>query len=78
MTGVLLTGMGADGARGLKELRDKGHYTIAQNQETCAVYGMPKAAVQMDAAKEILPLDQIARRLMEIPGMKISTKGLSQ
>lgn len=78
MTGVLLTGMGADGARGLKELRDKGHYTIAQNQEICAVYGMPKAAVQMDAAKEILPLDKIARRLMEIPGMKISTKGLSQ
>jgi len=58
--GVLLTGMGRDGAKGLKRLRDAGHHTIAQDQESCAVYGMPKAAAQIDAAVEILPLSKIA------------------
>lgn len=63
--GVLLTGMGRDGARGLKALRDKGHFTIVQDQATCAVFGMPKAAVQLDAACAVLPLDRIAARLMD-------------
>jgi two-component system response regulator WspF len=75
LTGLLLTGMGADGARGLKELRDKGHYTMAQDKASSAVYGMPKAAAQLDAAREVLPLEQIARRLIELPGMRFSTKG---
>ena len=52
--------MGRDGAKGLKRLRDAGHHTIAQDQESCAVYGMPKAAAQIDAAVEILPLSKIA------------------
>jgi chemotaxis response regulator CheB len=64
--GVLLTGMGRDGALGLKALRNKGYYTIAQNQATCAVYGMPKAAAAIDAATEILALDLIAPRLVEL------------
>ena len=60
MIGVLLTGMGSDGAKGLKMLRNLGHHTIAQDQPTSAVYGMPKAAVELQAAAEILPLDRIA------------------
>ena len=61
--GVLLTGMGKDGAAGLKALRERGWITLAQDQETCAVYGMPKAAKELDAAKEILPLGHIGPRL---------------
>jgi two-component system response regulator WspF len=64
--GVLLTGMGRDGAQGLKLMRQRGFLTIAQNQESCAVYGMPKAAAAIDAAVEIRPLDTIAPRLKEV------------
>jgi two-component system response regulator WspF len=63
---VLLTGMGKDGALGLKTLRDQGHHTIAQNETTSAVYGMPKAAATLNAAVDILPLEQIASRLVEL------------
>jgi two-component system response regulator WspF len=63
--GVLLTGMGRDGAQGLKTLRDKGHYTIAQDQATSTVYGMPKAAASLGAAVDILPLERIAPRLVD-------------
>jgi two-component system response regulator WspF len=63
--GVLLTGMGRDGAQGLKALRNKGHYTIAQDSLTSAVYGMPKAAAALGAAVDILPLDRIAPRLLD-------------
>jgi two-component system response regulator WspF len=66
MTGVLLTGMGRDGARGLKKLRDAGYHTIAQDQSTSAVYGMPKAAAALKAASEILPLQKIGPRLREL------------
>jgi two-component system, chemotaxis family, response regulator WspF len=66
MTGVLLTGMGRDGARGLKILRDAGFHTIAQDQNTSAVYGMPKAAAALNAASEILPLKRIGPRLSEL------------
>ncbi len=58
--GVLLTGMGRDGALGLKAMRAEGHYTIAQDAATSAVYGMPKAAAALDAAMAILPLPEIA------------------
>jgi two-component system, chemotaxis family, response regulator WspF len=61
--GVLLTGMGQDGAQGLKALRASGHHTIAQDQATSAVYGMPKAAAALKAAVDILPIDRIAERL---------------
>lgn len=60
---VLLTGMGRDGAVGMKVLRNQGLHTIAQDEATCAVYGMPRAAVTLDAVAEILPLSQIARNL---------------
>lgn len=64
--GVLLTGMGRDGAQGLKLMREQGYLTIAQDQQSCAVYGMPKAAAAIDAAVEIRPLDRIAPRLLEV------------
>ncbi|RYF53590.1 MAG: chemotaxis response regulator protein-glutamate methylesterase [Comamonadaceae bacterium] len=61
--GVLLTGMGRDGAEGLKRMRDRGFHTIAQDQRTCAVYGMPKAAAAIGAAVQILPIEDIADAL---------------
>jgi two-component system, chemotaxis family, response regulator WspF len=62
--GVLLSGMGGDGAKGLKALRDQGRYTIAQDQQTSAVYGMPKAAARLEAAVDILPVERIATALI--------------
>ena len=70
VVGVLLTGMGRDGALGLKALRTKGHYTIAQDQASSAVYGMPKAAAALNAAVDILPLENIASKLVSALGPK--------
>ncbi|MEH1886028.1 MULTISPECIES: chemotaxis response regulator protein-glutamate methylesterase [unclassified Nostoc] len=58
--GALLTGMGRDGAQGLKRLREAGWHTIAQDRKTCVVYGMPKVAVELKAAVEVLPVEAIA------------------
>ncbi|MEI2455653.1 chemotaxis response regulator protein-glutamate methylesterase [Lysobacter firmicutimachus] len=68
IAGVLLSGMGRDGASGLLGLRNKGHHTIAQDRATSAVYGMPKAAAELGAAVDILPLDRIAARLRVLFG----------
>ena len=62
--GVVLTGMGKDGAEGLLEMKKAGAYTAVQNEETCVVYGMPAAAVALGAADKILPLDKIAGDLL--------------
>lgn len=64
--GVILTGMGRDGARGLRKMRDAGFPTIAQDKATCAVYGMPKAAAEAGAAAQILPLDRIGPTLRQL------------
>ncbi|MBE9210055.1 chemotaxis response regulator protein-glutamate methylesterase [Nostoc sp. LEGE 06077] len=64
-TAILLTGMGRDGAEGLSALRLRGWHTIAQDKASCVVYGMPKAAVELDAAVEILPLDNMATTLLK-------------
>ena len=61
--GAIFTGMGADGARGLLQMRDAGAHTIAQNEETCVVFGMPREAIRLGAAAEILPLGDIALAL---------------
>jgi two-component system response regulator WspF len=63
---VLLTGMGRDGAEGLLRLRNKGVHTIAQDEATSAVYGMPKAAAKLNAAVEILPLGEIGAALAKL------------
>ncbi|MFH1156614.1 MAG: chemotaxis-specific protein-glutamate methyltransferase CheB [Pseudomonadota bacterium] len=64
--GVLLTGMGEDGASGLKAIRDAGGYTIAEDASSAVVYGMPAAAVELDAVSESLPLDKITFRILEL------------
>jgi two-component system chemotaxis response regulator CheB len=64
--GVLLTGMGDDGASGLLDIRRSGGYTIAEDESTAAVYGMPAAAVLLGAVCESLPLPAIARRVLEL------------
>lgn len=66
VVGVILTGMGRDGALGLKTLRNQGHNTIAQDAASCAVFGMPKAAIALDAAVEVLPLPRIGARLAQL------------
>lgn len=61
---TLLTGMGRDGANGMKGLRASGAMTIAQDEATCVVYGMPRAAVELEAACEVLPLNKIGDALL--------------
>jgi two-component system response regulator WspF len=64
-TALLLTGMGRDGAKGMLELKKKGWYTIAQDKKSSVVYGMPKAAADLNAAMEIAPLDAIAEIILK-------------
>ncbi len=65
--GILMTGMGDDGAKGLLELRQEGAITIAQSEESCVVFGMPREAIRIDAASHIVPLDAIARSIVSGP-----------
>lgn len=69
--GIILTGMGNDGAQGMREMHDKGVYTIAQDAESCVVYGMPKEAVNAGGVDEITPLKGIASRVTAA----LSTRG---
>ena len=64
--GVIMTGMGSDGAEGLLEMRKTGAATIAQDESTCVVFGMPREAIQLGAAQHVLPLEQIARAVLSI------------
>src|SRR3546814_20059112 len=63
--GAILTGMGMDGARGLLEMRNAGADTFAQDKESCVVYGMPRAAVELGAANHVLPLHALAGKIIE-------------
>jgi two-component system chemotaxis response regulator CheB len=67
--GIIMTGMGDDGARGLKEMRDAGAYTIGENESTCVVYGMPKEAMKLGGVCEELPLQQIAGKISAVHAM---------
>lgn len=62
--GVMLTGMGGDGAKAMKEMRDAGSYNYAQDEATCVVFGMPREAILAGAANEVLPLGEIAPSLL--------------
>lgn len=64
--GIILTGMGDDGARGLKEMKDTGAYTIAQDEDSCVVFGMPKVAIELGAVEKVLPLGSIAQFVMNL------------
>ena len=64
--GVIMTGMGDDGARGLLEMRKAGGSTIAQNEDTCVVFGMPKVAIELGGADQIVPLPQISKRIIKM------------
>ena len=63
--GVLLTGMGEDGAKGLLSMAQAGAYTIAQDQASSVVFGMPRAAIALGAARAVLPLDAIAQHIFQ-------------
>ena len=63
--GAILTGMGADGAKGMLAMRDSGAYTIAQDEESCVVFGMPKEAIKLEAVDEITSLGHVASALLE-------------
>jgi two-component system chemotaxis response regulator CheB len=67
--GIIMTGMGDDGARGLKEMRDAGAYTLGENEDTCVVYGMPKEAMKLGAVCEEISLHQIAGRIITVHAM---------
>jgi two-component system chemotaxis response regulator CheB len=73
---VMLTGMGRDGSKGMKRLKDLGALTIAQNEESCVVYGMPKAAIELDAVTDIVHKDEIGQRMVEL-SYKLSSKKAS-
>lgn len=64
--GVILTGMGGDGARGMLEMKEAGAPTIAQDEKSCVVFGMPRVAIELGAVDDVLPLDRILGRVLEL------------
>ena len=63
-SGVIMTGMGDDGARGLLEMKEAGAYTIAQDEDSCVVFGMPKEAIARGGVDTVLSLEDIAPHVM--------------
>jgi len=64
--GVILTGMGNDGLQGMKEMKAKGGYIVAQDEETCVVFGMPRAVISANLADLVLPIDRISEEIMRV------------
>jgi two-component system chemotaxis response regulator CheB len=64
--GIILTGMGDDGAHGMKEMHDAGSRTIAQDEATCVVFGMPNEAIKLGGVDKVMPLDKIAAEMMRL------------
>ena len=75
--GILLTGMGKDGAQGLKAIKETGGFTICQDESTSTVFGMPKAAIDIDATHTVLPDHQIAKKILSLVSTEIA-KGQQQ
>ncbi len=71
--GVILTGMGRDGAQGMLELKEAGAYNIAQDEASCVVFGMPKEAIALKSQHEVLPLTSIASRLVALVAQRQPT-----
>lgn len=76
VVGVLLTGMGKDGAMGLRRIKEQGGTTIAQDKESSAVFGMPKAAVELNAVDEVLPLPEIPAAIARLFGHRATGRKL--
>ena len=64
--GIIMTGMGDDGASGMREMKEAGAYTIAQDEATCAIFGMPNEAIKHGGVDVILPLQDIARKVQAV------------
>jgi two-component system, chemotaxis family, protein-glutamate methylesterase/glutaminase len=62
--GIIMTGMGDDGARGMKEMHDAGARTIAQDEASCVVFGMPKEAIKLGGVDDVMPLDRVPEAMM--------------
>lgn len=75
---IILTGMGDDGSIGIKELYDNGAYTIAQDEASCVVFGMPKQAIARGAVCEVVPLENIAQKIVDFSFGKLKRIGLKQ
>jgi len=69
LVGVIMTGMGSDGAAGMKKIKEIQGFTIAQNENTCVVYGMPKAAISLGCIDIILPVEEIAMEITKVVGV---------
>ena len=68
--GVMLTGMGKDGARGMLAMKQAGAVNLAQDEASCIVFGMPREAIAVGAVDEVLPLSRIAARMCELVSMR--------
>ena len=66
LVGVILTGMGRDGAKGTIAIKDNGGITMAEHESTCTIYGMPKAAFETGKVDEVVPLENIAQEIIKI------------
>ena len=64
--GIMLTGMGADGAKAMRAMRDAGAYNLCQDEASCVVFGMPREAIRAGVVDMVVPLEGIARRLIEV------------
>ena len=72
--GIIMTGMGNDGAQGLKTMRDAGAYTVAQDKDSCVVFGMPREAIEKGGAIKICPLSEIPSQIMDFAAGKVANK----